>query len=107
MGHVKKEVLVGALKQQQAGRDLIACQTIANYEVAISLEWIRIVERQLCNTLTLPLRIDLVRRAGKIVNRQAGEDPRRNVQSTRRLLALVRVRCFDKLVVVFLVSVLR
>src|SRR5215203_4971859 len=47
-----------------------------------------------------------MRRARQVVNRHPSEDPRRDVQLTRRLLALMLIRRRDKLVLL-LVAVLR
>src|SRR6185503_7088133 len=60
LGHVKKEILVAALEEQQARSNLIAGQTIAQDKISIALERIRVVESHLRNVLTLPLRQDLV-----------------------------------------------
>ena len=57
--------------------------------------------------MTRPLRHHLMRRGRQIVNRHTRGNARRNVESARRLLALVLIRRLDKAVVLRLVVLRR
>jgi hypothetical protein len=67
LSHVKKEIFLFTLIEDEAGSDFVSCQTVAQNEVTIPLEWVCIVQRQLGHSRALPLRQNLMRRRAQIL----------------------------------------
>src|ERR1044072_8435397 len=63
LSHVKKEVFIFTLIEDEARSDFVSRQTIAQDKVTIPLIWVRIVRHKLSDTRALPLRKNLVRSA--------------------------------------------
>ncbi len=95
--HEQEEVLVPALIQQQSGGDLRASQPVAQDEVAVAGQSLRVGERDL-RAQASRADIQLMRRGVELLDRHAGRQHAGQVELAARRFALVRVRSLDELV---------